>query len=66
MNLDQLEETSARAEISKTPPGMMSGPAWKAGPSCIVSDALEKGLEVPHWSDIAWMGAPEPEPPLMS
>ena len=66
MNPDQLEEASARAEISKTHPGLMSGPAWKAGPSDVVSDALEKGPEVPPWSDIAWMGAQEPEPPLMS
>ena len=65
MNPDQLEEATARAEISKTPSSLMSGPAWRAGPSYVVSDALEKGPEVPPWSDIAWMGAQEPEPPLM-
>ena len=65
MNPDQLEEVTARAEISKTPPGLMSGPAWRARPSCVVSNALEKGLKVPPWSDIAWMGAQESEPPLM-
>ena len=43
---------------------MMSGPAWKAGPSDVVSDAQEKGAEVPPGSDIAWMGAQKPEPPL--
>ena len=46
-----------RAEISKTPPGLMSGPAWRAVPSCVVSKAPEKGPEVPSRSDIA--GIPE-------
>ena len=45
----------AQAEISKTPPGLMSGPAWRAGPSCIISEAPEKGPEVPSWSDISGM-----------
>ena len=31
----------------------------------MVSNALEKGLEVPPWSDIAGMGAQKPEPPLV-
>ena len=66
MNPDQLEEVTARAEISKTPPGLMSGPSWRVGPSCIVSDVLEKGPEVPPWSDIAGIGAQKPEPPLIS
>ena len=66
MNPDQLEEVTAGAEISKTPPGLMSGPAWRAGPSCIVSDVLEKGPEVLPWSDIVWKGAQKPEPPLIS
>ena len=48
MDPDQLEEVTAKAEISKTPPGLMSGPAWRARPSCVVSDVLEKGLEVPQ------------------
>ena len=30
----------------------------------MVSDAQEKGVEVPPGSDIAWMGAQKPEPPL--
>ena len=42
----------------------MFGPAWKAGPSSVVSYAQEKGVEVPPGSDIAWMGAQKPEPPL--
>ena len=46
-----------------THPGLMSGPAWKAGPSGVVSNAQEKGGEVPPGSDIAWMGAQKPEPP---
>ena len=37
----------------------------KAGPSGVVSDVLEKGLEVPPGSDIAGMGAQKPEPPLV-
>ena len=47
-----------------THPGLMSEPAWKAGPSDVVSDAQEKGLEVPLGSGMAWMGAQKPEPPL--
>ena len=63
MNPDQLEEATARAEISKTPSDLMSGSAWREGPSCVVFDALEKAPEVPPRSDIAWMGAPELRPP---
>ena len=47
-----------------THPALMSWPAWKAGPSDVVSDAHEKGPEVPPGSDITWMGAQKPEPPL--
>ena len=43
----------ARAEISRTPPGLMYGPAWTAGPSCIISGAPGKGPEVPSSSDIS-------------
>ena len=57
MNPQQLREVTARAEISKTPLGLMSGPAWRVGPSCVVSKALKKRTEVPSWSDIA--GIPE-------
>ena len=46
-----------RAEISNTPPGLMSGPAWRVEPSCVISEALEKGPEVPFLSDI--VGMPE-------
>ena len=63
MNPDQLEEVMARAEILKTPPGLMSGPAWRAGPSCVVSVALKKGPEVPPWSNITGIGAQKPEAP---
>ena len=63
MNPHQQEEVTARAEILKTPPGMMSGPAWRVGPSCVVFEAPEKGPEVPSWSDIAGMGAKKPEAP---
>ena len=63
MNPDQLKEVTARAEILKTPPGLMSGPSWKAGPSYVTSDVLEKGPEVPPWSDITGMGAQKPEAP---
>ena len=65
MNPDQVEEASARAKISKTPPGLMSGPAWRAGPSSTVSDALGKGREAPPGSDIIGMGAQKPNPPLV-
>ena len=47
MNPHQQEEVTAQAEISNTPPGLMSRPAWRAGPSCIVSEAQEKGPEAP-------------------
>ena len=63
MNPHQQEEVTAQAEISKTPPGLMSRPAWRAGPSCVVSEAPEKGPEAPPWSDIAGMGAQKPEAP---
>ena len=56
-NSNQLEEMTARAEVSKTPPGLMSGLAWRVGLSYVVSKALEKGPEVPSWSDNA--GIPE-------
>ena len=65
MNPDQLEEVTARTEISKTPPGLMSGTSWRVGPSCVVSYVLEKGPEVLPGSDIAGMGAQKPEPPLI-
>ena len=47
----------ARAEMSRTPPGLMSGPAWRAGPSCVVSEAPGKGPGVPPSCDIS--GIPE-------
>ena len=63
MNPHQQEEVTARAEILKTPPGLMSEPAWRVGPSCVVSVVLEKRLEVPSWSNIAGMGAHKLEAP---
>ena len=63
MNPQQQEEVTARAEISKTPPGLMFGPAWRAGPSCVVSKAPEKALEVPPWSNITGMRAQKLEAP---
>ena len=49
----QLGEVTARAKISRTPPGLMSGPAWRAGPSGVVSEATGKGPEVPSSSNIS-------------
>ena len=56
MNPHLQEAMMARAKISKTPPGLMSGLAWREGPSCVVSEAPEKGSEAPSWSDIAGTG----------
>ena len=53
----QLGKVMARAEMSRTPPSLMSGPACRAGPSCVISEAPEKGPEVPSSSDIS--GIPE-------
>ena len=63
MNPHQKEEVTARAEISKTPLDLMSGLAWRAGPSCVVSEAPEKGPEVLPWYDIVGTGAQKPEAP---
>ena len=63
MNPHQQEGVTARAKISKTPPGLMFEPAWRAGPSCVFSEAPEKGPEVPPWSNTAGMGAQMPEAP---
>ena len=66
MNPHRQEEVTAWAEILKTPPGRMSGLAWRAGPSCVVSEAPEKGPEVPPWSDITGTGAQKLEAPRMA
>ena len=63
MNPHQQEEVTASAEISKTPPSLMSGPAWRVVPSCVIFEAPDKGPEVPPWSDIAGMGAQKLEVP---
>ena len=47
----------ARAEMSRTPPGLMSELAWRAEPSCAVSEAPGKGVGVPSSSDTS--GIPE-------
>ena len=47
----------AEAKMSRTPPGLISGPAWRVGPSCVVSEAPRKGPEVPSSSDTS--GIPE-------
>ena len=57
MSPHQLGEVTARAEISRTPQGLMSGPAWRVGPSYVVSKPSGKGPEVPSSSDIS--GIPE-------
>ena len=41
----------ARVEMSRTPLSLMSGPAWRVGPSCVVSEAPGKGSGVPSSSD---------------
>ena len=48
----------------KTPPGQMSGLAWKARPSVEAVDAQERGGEVPPGYGIIWMGAKHPKTPL--
>ena len=53
MSPHQLGEVTALAEISRTPPGLMSGPAWRVGTSYVISEAPEKGPEVPSLSDIS-------------
>ena len=63
MNPHQQEEVTARAEISKTPPGLMFGPAWRTGPFYVISEAPKKGPEAPPVSDIAGMGAQKLEAP---
>ena len=37
--------------MSRTPPGLMSGPAWRAESSYIISEALRKGPGVSSSSD---------------
>ena len=53
MSSPQLGKVMARAEMSRTPPCLMSGPAWRAGPSCVFSEAPGKGPGVPPSSDIS-------------
>ena len=61
---EQLETMKDQAYNVKTPPGQMSGPAWKAVPSVESVDAHERGGEVPPGYCIVWMGAHHPEAPL--
>ena len=51
MRSPQLGQLMARGKMSRTPPGLMSGLAWRAGPSYIVSEAPGKGPGVPSSSD---------------
>ena len=57
MSPPQLGEVTVQAEISRTPPGLMSRPAWRVGPSYVFSEAPGKGPGVPSSSDIS--GIPE-------
>ena len=60
MSSPQLGQVMAWGKMSRTLPGLMSGPAWRAGPLCIVSEALGKGPGVPSLSDISGIpGAPQ-------
>ena len=43
--------------MMRTPPVLMYGPAWRAEPSWISTEALGKGLGVPSWYGIS--GTPE-------
>ena len=60
MRSPQLEQVMARGKMSRTPPGLMSGLAWRAWPFYIVSKALGKGPGVPSSSDTSVV----PEAPL--
>ena len=51
MRSSQLGQVMARGKMSMTPPALMFGPAWRVGPSYIVSEALWKGPRVPSSSD---------------
>ena len=51
--LSSVGKVMARAEMSRTPPGLMSGPVWRAGPSYVVFEAPGKGPGVPPSSDIS-------------
>ena len=53
MSSPQQGEVVAQATMSRTSPGLMFEPIRRAGPSCVVSEAPEKGPEVPSLSDIS-------------
>ena len=57
MNPHQQEEVTTRAEISKTPPGLMFGPASRAGLFCVVFEAPEKGPEVRAGNEPSYWGS---------
>ena len=48
--------------MTRTPPGLMSGPAWRAETSCIISEAPGKGPGVLSSSDTS--GIPKAPPGL--
>ena len=52
-----MGKVMAEADMSRPPSGLMSGPAWRVGPSCVVSMAPGKGLGVSSSSDTS--GIPE-------
>ena len=51
MHSPQLGQVIARGKMLRTPSGLMSGLAWRARPSYIVSEALGKGPGVPSSYD---------------
>ena len=50
MSSPQPGQAMARGKMSRTPPGLMSGLAWRAWPSYVISEALGKGPGVPSSS----------------
>ena len=71
MSPHQPGKVMAETKQSRTPPGLMSGLAWRAGPSYIVYEALGKGPGVPSSSDTSGIPkAPQgrqlgPAPPFL-
>ena len=51
MSSPLLGKTMAEADMSRTLQGLMSGPAWRARPPYVVSEAPGKGPGVPSLSD---------------
>ena len=53
MSSPLLGRVMAEVKMTMTPPGLMSRPAWRVGPSWIVFEALGKGPGVLSMSDIS-------------